>query len=287
MRFKIILLAYFVVAVLTSAISFYQFSKYVNPDTGFFIVENNNYGLFISVIAIFLVLAAVVFSLFVRRCPLKQPELNINLFLSSAFMALIMIFKSINIFGSESIDYLSAVINIVCALFFLVYASTFFLFIKFSEYLSIIPLIYWLVNLVVNYLNISKMQIIPENAYLILANAFTVIFMLNFAKLSYKISSPYLHKAILATGICASCFSFMFFVSGIYMNLAHSSNRNDTTTLFIYLINGLFILTFICSFFDNHNLKHRHKHSGSHTILPHDSAISNTSNESGNESENT
>ncbi len=274
MKFKFIMSTFITTTILTALAVVYQFTNLVDFTTGFFLIEKEKFSIFFSLMLCAFIILVGLFSLLVRRCPLKHPDVDMKLSFMSFVFAIFMIFKSVDgitlIINEESTEILPIVINFICAFFFIIYGLNGFLVISFSNYLSVIPLVYWIVNLVYNYIQISKMQLIAENAYLILANASTALFSLYFAKLCFKIKSANLHKYILSTGIIATEFSVIFAVSHILSAVRTDMPlHNDLLTSFIYLINAIFIITFLFRYFSNGNLSHHHRNSGSKNILPH------------------
>ncbi len=275
MRCKYIFFSFYAVMFFSTFQRTIDVIKYTDSDTGT-LLTNKHLLLFIFNIA--LIGCASLFSLSIRRCPLRMPKVKAPLaFVSLLFVAVVLI-DIISIFKNSiqnetsvsTLDIVRTIMDLAVITLFVMYALKSFVSYKIPGLAYIIPLVYWMYILIVSYIRISKMPLIAENSMLMLATASTVVFWLFVSKLANGINEDKnLHKKILAVGIFAAITSMAFSVPTLISHIFKSVTvHNDSCTVLIYLVNGAFISVFLNSFFSNRNLSKHSRHSGSNKILP-------------------
>jgi len=150
----------------------------------------------------------------------------------------------------------------LCLFFFLLFVNYFIDF-NMPKMLYSVPMIYFLLNLVIEYISISKMALIAENSWMILATASSCIFSLEIGKVANNIISKNLHKKVYITGMLSSCFCLGFSVPQIFTQMFYKNLSTHTSVeiLLTFLSFGIFSFVFVVSYFENKNLPHRHEKS--------------------------
>lgn len=275
MRSKYIFSIFYLVMIVSMFQRIITVLKCTDSDTGTILT---NKCILLFMLNIVLIGCASVISLSIRRCPLKMPLVKAPLSLVSFVFSVAILIDIIQIFKTSvqnetslsAFDIPRIILDLAVIAFFIMYASKSFLKYHIPNLVYVIPLVYWMYNLIVSYIRISKMPLIAENTMLMLATASTVIFWLFVSKLANGIrSDKSIHKKILSVGIFSAITSITFSVPTLISHIIKNTTiHNDICTVIIYLVNGVFVSVFLNSFFSNRNLSKHSHHSGSNKILP-------------------
>ena len=277
MKTKYFFLGFYSLLIFAIISRMVQIIDYTNKRTGFFIKSSST---FFSLIILFLLLFFSSLSFTVKRCPLKFPKVRSVTSFTSLLVGLSLLLRVFSIYQKTGFDLTSpqylieGLFTIAACLFFFAYTAKRFFHFHIKRIFYVVPLVYWLFMLILSYLRISRMALIAENTLMILATCFTAMFFLYFAKIANGIKTQASkQKILLFFGSLSVLLCETFAFPQIFYNLSEKPAvvHNDISFMFIYLATGIFVASFLGTFFSERNLlKRKHHISGSERILPTD-----------------
>ena len=277
MKTKYFFLGFYSVLILAIISRMVQIIDYTGKQTGFFI---KNSSTFFSLIILFLLLFFSSLAFTVKRCPLKFPKVRTVTSFTSLLVGFSLLLRLFSIYQKVGLSFtspqylLEALFTAIACLFFFVYSAKRLFRFHIKRILYVIPLVYWLFMLILSYIRISRMALIAENALMILATCSTAMFFLYFAKIANGIKTQKSkQKILLFFGSLSVLLCETFSFPQILFNLSENPNivHNDVSFMLVYLATGIFVASFLGTFFSERNLLKRKRHiSGSERILPTD-----------------
>lgn len=279
MKYKHILSVFYGAAALLIAYKSFITLNFTDAESGH--ITSKSHGIyFCFAVALFIILNAV-FAYTLQRCPVKSPEIKLPLFLGSLPLLLSLILNTVfgallNPVNNSYLNIALIVSGVGFAVFLVLYALNYFVRINLSKYVYVLPLLFWLVKLVSEYIKTAEMSFIAENGLKILSTALAALFFLYFAKYKGTVIGKSYHKITLLFGLSAAGICEIFAIPQIFSLLIKgypavngmTIERNSIFELVLYAFTGLFILIYLQSFFSNSNLKRHHGSSQSKYILP-------------------
>ena len=239
---------------------FLQLYFTIDAKTGFYIEKSENYGQILLILIMLCGLIIGVFSYLVFKTPENPPKGNIYLSAVSVVLGLFVFTEtfflknSLQIFGWQTP--LLKLLGIALTGFLILFSISPYLKIKLHPTLTIIPVGYMIMRTIYDFTSISKLALISDNILLIAVYCVTLIFLLNFAKLYNNLADDRTFKRILSYGLTSTIMCFTFSIPNIFINILTNNSYQHTSTstnIFILLL-GIFILTFLCSYFSKKNM---------------------------------
>lgn len=268
MHFKNIVLSFWVSFALAVALRTMQIFFAVDSATGFFKPAYVKIGLIITVLIFIIAVLMAASSLMVRRAPVKMPKLSRKIGVASVLLA-----------GSIAYDLsalsstvpawqitLTLILGSVSVLYFLALGVKCFVSFKLPQIFAVLPVLYFCAKLIYFFTAISTIALVTSNLFLLIAQAFTVLFMFEFAKLANNIDADNSYKRICFTGFLSALFcaiaSIPSLLSALLSNL--QTPLSSLSSHLCVFFAGVFIYLFIRRYFSGKNLKH-HKRYRTHT----------------------
>lgn len=263
MKCKYVFMSFYLSLLAIIGIAVYCTCTNVNPDTGFFIKNNVGYFFVIAIVAFAIIFSVASFS--VRRCPLKNPSVNSVMSIACVPLIITLVGNLLVRFLINSTiptDTLSLVVSlteIAFIVFLTVYLFKSVLFYKINKIFYIVPLLFWLLKLILSYIEISTMGLTFENSFYILACAFNVLFFLYFLKYKSRIYTNCSHKLFLLISffstVCCEAYAVPQLIN-IFV-LKQGTQHNSKLNYLLFVFTGVFVVVFIRSFFSMRNLKRK------------------------------
>lgn len=265
MRYKHILTVFFASLPVLVFVRALQLIKLTDHTTGLFTKDK---PALVATAAIgFVVLVVTGCCLSVRRAPLKCPKVRKPLGIASLLMSIAIWLDVFAVFKSSYIaswqKYIVVVVGLLTIAFFALYALKAVKKYRLERLIFIVPTIYFAVRLIVSFISIAPIALISENAYMVLAQCSTALFMFEFAKIANGYDKAKSYKKILVVGALAVMFNAVFSVPQIVLLLTdfNSSEHQPTMALISSLLVAVFITMYLLAHFSNKNLKdHRYRH---------------------------
>lgn len=258
MKFNKVIVFFTISTVLSIITRFFQINYTVDFKNGFFYQEYTGLGYFIIAFIFTFALITVLFSFSSHRRPKSPPSNSVFLGICSFILALSIVFEAFNEFllTSNNIQtLLFKVFGILAAVYFIALGLKQFIDIPLPNMLSLIPAVYVIFVIVLNFTAISSLALITDNIFLLSAYCIVLLFFINFAKLYNTLETEGNFKKLLATGLSGSLLCFTQSIPHFIINIIHNNSYNHISnisnlSLFAF---GLFIITFIFKCFSKQN----------------------------------
>lgn len=204
MKYKYIKISFVAALFLGVIIRFVQLFKVTEEVTGFFAEGKQRAGIF-YLFLIFLCL--IVFSTcaaLVCRCPLKTPKVSKPLgavsIIAGAFALIeaITYITQVSMFNWEKL--LLGITGPATAIFLVLYGIKGFKNYPLPRPLYAVPIFYYLVRLICEFISVSKTALISQNLLNLASIGLILIFMLEWGKIANNIASELSYKTILISG---------------------------------------------------------------------------------------
>ncbi len=268
MHFKSIVLSFWVSLALAVALRTMQLFFAVDSATGFFKPAYTKIGLIITILIFIIAVFMTAVTLMVRRAPVKMPKLSKKIGVAAALLAASIAYDlsalSATVPAWQII--LTLVLGVFAAVYFLALAVKCFVNFKLPQIFAVFPVLYFCAKLIYFFTAISTIALVTSNLFLLIAQAFTVLFMFEFAKLSNNIDADNSYKRICLTGFLSTLFCAIASIPQLLSTLL-SNSQTQLSNLSSYLcvfFAGVFTYLFVRRYFSGKNLKH-HKRYRSHT----------------------
>ncbi|MBE6733187.1 MAG: hypothetical protein E7561_04230 [Ruminococcaceae bacterium] len=266
MRFKNIRIYFYIALGLGLAVRFFQYFYTMDFVTGFFKPDYKSIGIILVavVFAISLSMAAVCF--LVRRCPIKLPHVGHTAGSFALLNAIAILIDIATLHNGVNVPvWQGMLLKITGALAAVFFGAIFVKCLKNYKIPSLCfaaPVLYYLTKLIYSFTASSVLALISDHIYTLVAEIFTVLFMLEFALLANNLGGELGYKKIAATGFTAVILSAISSLPPIVTYLANRSLavRVDFSSEFVMLTTACFIYCFLRRHFSGRNLKRRHKH---------------------------
>lgn len=265
MRYKHILTVFFVSLPLVIFTRALQLIKLTDHTTGLF--TENKTALVITAFIGLIVLTVLCCCATVKRAPLKTPTVKKPLGLAALFMALSV---TLDVVAATQNSYtvpwqklLLVIFGIFTVVFFLAYAAKSVKKYRLEKILYVIPTVYYSIRIIVSFITIAPLALISENAYMILAQCATTLFMFEFAKIANGYDKEKSYKKILITGVASVMFNGVFSIPQLFLLLTdfNSTEHQSPLMLLSSMFAGVFVTMYLLAHFSNKNLKdHRYRH---------------------------
>ena len=264
MEFKNILLFFFVTLPVCICARFLQLIYIEDPSTGFFIRGYEFLGYFLTSLIIISCAINVFLSFTACKRPSKVPSVSITTGISSIILGVSIGFEiltetfthNIRIWQIVTLD----ILGIFAAVFFLLYGLKMIIDYPLPKLFFIVPPLYWIMRLICIFTSISAISLIVDNFITIASHCLILVFMANFAKLNNNIDDNRLFRKLLATALCSVIFCAVDALPRIIFSLIGKQSYIHSGVSFAptVLVSGIFILSFLLSYFSNKNFKSKH-----------------------------
>jgi len=272
-----------------------QIASFTDSSTGLFYSDKNALGWYSFLLIGLLLFACLIALSTLKRSPKHAPRMNTSSDLSYLFLFLTSFamivdslhsfkdnlptisgnalkFVLVNLFtsGALKIALFSFILNLIFAIFALSAFLSYILNFEIPDYFYCVPMFYWLIYLVINYIKISKMTLIGENLWLMSATAAATLFSLEIAELTYRIKTKLLYKKVLITGVLSASLCIGFSLPQLVYNFIKPSAvvHNEMIFLVQYLAFGIFTIVYLLSYFSDSNFPVQ-KHKEARFIMPY------------------
>ncbi len=258
-------------------IRLFQVLKYTDCKTGFFSADYLNKAEFSTIVFVVLIIIASALTLTVKRCPLKIPRVSPSLGVASGLLFAVVMLKTyyfaLSILSGKSSFSLVwlLLVDFATAVFLLFYAAKAIYSFHIKRICYVAPLVFFISNLLVFYVKTSRMSLIPENVFYVLAAASTTVFFLYFAKIANTITTKNSHKILFFFGMLSIVFSEAFSIPQLVSLVVNKNTylHNELSTYLLFFVSGIFVLVFLKQFFRTKNLEKHSSDSDNSKILPY------------------
>lgn len=241
--------------ILAAILRFFQIKYTIEFATGFFIGNYEGFGYFM-LLAIFLAaLLCGIFAFTYYKNPDKTPVKSIVLGVASFLPAVTVVLEN---FGNQSNfivnpiqDILLKIAAVLTSLFFVAFGVGKFIDFKFPDLVAIVPAIYFIIKMVVDFAKISSLAIISDYILSIAAYCVILLFFIAFAKLYNNINDERNFKKIFAFGLSSAVLSLSQAIAYFAINFVtnHPYNHIGVATNLNFVAFGLFITAFELVYF--------------------------------------
>lgn len=262
MRYKHILTVLFASLPVLIFARALQLIKLTDHTTGLFTQDKS--ALIITAAICGVVFAVICCCLTIKRAPLKTPRVKKPLGFAAFAMAAAIAFDVIAVFGGSYAvawqKFACAIVGAASAVFYVMYGIKGFKKYHLEKLFYIVPTVYFALRLVVTFVSIAPLALISDNAYMVLAQCSTTLFMFEFGKIANGYDKEKSYKKILAAGAAAVMFNAVFSVPQIILLLTDfkAIEHQPALTLLSSMIVCVFIVMYLLAHFSNKNLKNHH-----------------------------
>ena len=259
MKYKKIILFFCIILPLSVLLRTLQLFFTVETDTGFFKGEYQTAGfcMLVLIIAVCACLAIICFT--GHRNPEHPPKANPLIALSSVSAAIGVAAGVYDTMLTEVTmpwqNILLTVSGVLTAVYFLLYAISGVIKIKFSPLTSILPAVYCIVKIICSFTALSSLALISDNVMILSVLCVILIFFLSFGKLYNGIDTERNFRKLMASGLVSTVLCFTQSIPHIIINLATDNSYLHTSNAanFSVLCFGIFIAVFTFSHFSLKN----------------------------------
>lgn len=255
-----IMLFFFIALPVSLVMRFLQLCFTVESNTGFFINETKNFGPILLLMILLTALSVAVFSWLTFIRPNNPPKTTV--FMSVSALALSLSIFAELVFSNTVVAIawqaaLLKLLSLAVIAYFVLLALNRFIKIELPEIASSVTVLYVIIRMICDFTSISKLALISDNILLIFTYCALLTFFLNFTKLTCHADNDKSFKAILSSGLASVVLCFTSSIPNLLVNLIlkkgyHHSSLLTCVTL---LLLGVFILSYILSYFSKDNIK--------------------------------
>ena len=253
MSFKKMMSVFGIGLLLCTVFRVLQITEIIEYENGFFAEEKKVFGIVLSVL-ITLVCGAVCFlNRKITKTYEKPPKNNIFLSVGAVLAAVSLfieaLYQDFPITVTPFQIGTTRLITVFAAMYFIVWAVSCFIKIKFKPIIHIIPIIYFLVKTIFTFISISPLALISDNAFLMAGYCLSLLFFINYGKLFNGIKCQNNARKILCTGFTAAIICISQSASYFLVNVFGKEKylHSDSNVIFTLFVMGLYILGFIIS----------------------------------------
>lgn len=262
MRYKHILTVFFASLPILMAARTIQLVQLTDHTTGLF--TRNKPALIITAVIGLIVIVVGCCCLTIKRAPLRTPRVKKPLGIAALLMAAGIGLDVFAVFGSSYAaawqKFALLIVGVVSAVFFVLYAAKSVKKYSLEKLFYIIPTVYFALRLIVTFVSVAPLALISENAYMVLAQCSTTLFMFEFGKIANGYDKDKNYKKILLTGVLSVMFNAVFSVPQMLLLLTDfkSTEHQPAAALLSSLFIGVFVTMYLLAHFSNKNLKNHH-----------------------------
>lgn len=262
MRYKHILTVFFAALPVVIFARALQLIKLTDHTTGLFTKDKS--ALVVTAAIGFIVLVVACCCVTIKRAPLRTPKVRKPLGVAALIMMVGVGLDVYAVFGSSYAaawqKYAVLLVGIATMAFFLFYAAKAVKKYHLEKLLYMIPAIYFALRLMVTFVSIAPLALISENAYMVLAQCATTLFLFEFGKIANEYDKEKNYKKILVTGVLAVLFNGLFSIPQMILLLTDfkSTEHQPASALLSSLFVGVFVTIYLLAHFSNKNLKNHH-----------------------------
>lgn len=231
----------------------------IDFESGFYNIGYEKTGNLIMGIILVVAASLAIFCFNAYRSPEKLPAVNRPRFIGCFGLAVSLVFEALieeyPVFMLGWQITLIKILGFVAALYFVALILGVFDKTQVSQMFHIVPVIYFIARIVFTFINISTLALISDNILLLAAYCLVLLFFCDYSKIYNQVSNDKTFRRILAFGLTGSMLCFIQSISYIVVNFFMGKNytHTDFNANIVLLFSGIFILTFIISYFKNYN----------------------------------
>lgn len=262
MRYKHILTVFFCSIPAVVFARALQLVKLTDHTTG--LITRNKPAMMITAFIGLVTLVVLGCAITIKRAPLKTPRVKKPLGIAAALAAVGIAADAISVLRLSTVvnwqRFAVLIVGAATAIFYVLYAAKAVKKYPLEKLFYIIPTVYWGLRLIVTFINIAPMTLISENAYLILAQAATTLFMFEFGKIANGYDKEKSYKKILVTGVASVLLNAAFSVPQMFLLLTDykATEHQSSGILLGSMLTGVFVTIYLLAHFANRNLKNHH-----------------------------
>ena len=262
MRYKHILAVFFASLPVLMAARAMQLVQLTDHTTGLF--TKNKPALIITAFIGLVVLVVSCCCLSIKRAPLRTPRVKKPLGIAALIMAIGIGLDVFAVFQSSLAapwqKFSLLIVGIVSAAFFVFYAAKAVKKYPLEKLFYIIPTVYFALRLIVTFVSVAPLSLISENAYMVLAQCSTTLFMFEFGKIANGYDKEKSYKKILLTGVLSVMFNAVFSIPQMLLLITDfkSTEHQPAAALVSSMFVGVFVTMYLLAHFSNKNLKNHH-----------------------------
>ena len=265
MKYKYIKISFIAALILGIIIRFAQMFTVTEEITGFFVDEKQRMGWLYLFLLFVCVIAFTTCAALVARCPLKTPRvskpLGIASIVAGAFTLIetITYITQVSMFNWEKL--LLGITGPATAIFFVLYGIKGFRNYIIPRPSYAIPIFYYLVRLICEFISVSKTALIFQNALNLASLSIVLIFMLEWGKIANNIATEISYKTILISGGIAALLCEITAVPElVFLSLKPKAVAHQNPISLVNLaVMGLFIICYLYRHFKGINPERKNK----------------------------
>lgn len=278
MKYKHIVWTFVCILPFSVAVRFFQLFRLTEPETGFFVSEQRNTGIVLSVLIFAAILVYCVIAGFVNRCPLKTPRVTPLLGISAVTAGVFTLIESVNYVTQVNLFFwekcLLGLLGPAAAVFLVMYGIKGFHNYKLYRPLYAIPSFYYIARLVCEFISVSKTAVIFQNLLNMCAIAAVLVFMLEWGKAANNINVERGYKRLLVSAGAAVLFCETAALPEFFLMIFNksASEHQSMASLVSLAIIGVFVSVYIFHHFKNSNLSKKRTNKPPKTLKGSDGA---------------
>ncbi len=254
-----IMLFFFIALPVSLVLRFLQLCFTIETNTGFFINETKNFGPILLLLILITALGVAIFSWLTFIRPNNPPKTTVFMSVSSLALSLSifaeLVFKNTIVSIPWQLSLLK-LLSIAVIAYFILYGLEPFIKFKLPKIASSITVLYIIIRIICDFTTISKLALISDNILLIFTYCAILTFFLNFTKLYCNADNDKSFKMILSSGLASVVLCFTSSIPNLLINILAKGayNHSSIFTCITLLLLGIFILSYILSYFSKDNI---------------------------------
>ena len=254
-----IMLFFFMVLPVSLVLRFLQLCFTIEANTGFYINETKNFGPILLILILLCALSVGFFAWLTFIRPNNPPKTTVFMSVSALVLSLSIFAESVLnntvvVIGWQAV--LLKLLSLAVIAYFVLFALSRFIKIKLPEIASSLTVLYIIIRMICDFTSISKLSLISDNIFLIFSYCALLTFFLTYTKLTCRADNDKTFKVILSSGLASVVLCFTSSIPNLLINLILKNGyyHSSLLTCVTFFLFGVFILSYVLSYFSNHNI---------------------------------